>query len=71
MESRISKPGVNAAAEIDLDDDANVDFAMGDAVRTALSEHKLAGDYVVAWQDGRIVRIAAEDIAVPEAQTVD
>jgi hypothetical protein len=36
------------------------------AVFAALREHKEGGDYVVVWQDGHVVRIAAEDIVIPD-----
>jgi hypothetical protein len=34
------------------------------AVRDALRAHKLAGNTVASWEDGRVVLIPAEDIPV-------
>jgi hypothetical protein len=40
--------------------------ALTRAVQDALLRHKLAGNPVAAWQDGRVVWIAPEDIPVGE-----
>ncbi len=49
---------------IDLNNDDEVDEALGAAVRDALREHKRLGQSVVVWQDGKIVTLAPEDIPV-------
>ena len=49
---------------IDLNNDDEVDAALGAAVRDALREHKRLGQSVVVWQDGKIVTLAPEDIPV-------
>lgn len=66
MNSQVNSLSTHAASEINLDDDSQVDDALRAAVRVALLDHKLRGDYVVAWRDGHIVHIAADDIVVPE-----
>lgn len=35
------------------------------AVSHALAQHKRAGNPVAEWRDGKVVRVAAEDIVVP------
>ncbi len=59
-------PAVRVPQDIDLDDDAQVDRAMRRAVRAALCDHQQAGDYVVAWQDERVVQVPAHEIMLPE-----
>ena len=49
---------------IDLDNDEEVNQALGTAVRKALREHKRLGQSVVIWQDGKVVTVAPEDIPV-------
>ena len=48
--------------QIDLDNDEEVNQALGIAVRDALRQHKRQGQSVVVWQDGKIVTLAPEDI---------
>ncbi len=50
--------------QIDLDNDEEVNQALGTAVRKALREHKRLGQSVVVWQDGKVVTVAPEDIPV-------
>lgn len=66
MSNRLDALETDAVPGVNLEDDAEVDHALRAAVRIALQKHKEAGDYVVAWQDGHLVRIAAHDIVVPE-----
>ena len=49
---------------IDLDNDEEVNQALGTAVRKALREHKRLGQSVVIWQDGKVITVAPEDIPV-------
>ena len=49
---------------IDLDNDEEVNQALGTAVRKALREHKRLGQSVVVWRDGKVVTVAPEDIPV-------
>lgn len=49
-----------------VDDLPRILKAMRQAVREALIRHKLAGNPVAAWQDGRVVWIQPEDIPVFE-----
>lgn len=37
------------------------------AVRDALLDHKRAGNYVVSWEDGKMVFIEPEDIPVDDS----
>jgi hypothetical protein len=39
--------------------------ALKKAVQEALRDHKLAGNPVAIWQDGRVVWIQPEDIVIP------
>jgi hypothetical protein len=55
-ERRISKELVLEARTIEA--------VLQRAVRDALRAHKLAGNTVASWEDGRVVLIPAEDIPV-------
>lgn len=50
--------------QIDLENDEQVNQALGTAVRNALREHKRLGQSVVVWQDGKVVTLAPDDIPV-------
>jgi len=39
--------------------------AAGSAVRKALRAHKAAGDSIVVWENGRVVKVPAAKISVP------
>jgi isoaspartyl peptidase/L-asparaginase-like protein (Ntn-hydrolase superfamily) len=39
--------------------------AMGEAIQENLREHKLLGQPIVVWKDGRVVWIPAEEIELP------
>jgi hypothetical protein len=41
-----------------------VDRALRKAVREALLRHKLLGQSVVVWRDGKVVRVPPEEIVV-------
>jgi hypothetical protein len=47
-----------------VDDLPAIQGAMVRAVRAALRRHKRAGNPVVTWRDGALVRVAPEDIPV-------
>lgn len=49
-----------------LQDDALIADAMGRAVHAALWRHKRLGESIVAWRDGKVVTIPAEEIPVDE-----
>ena len=50
-------------------DEARILRALQRAVRRALREHKLAGNPVAVWRDGRVVWIPPEEIPVlPEPE---
>jgi hypothetical protein len=40
--------------------------AIGRAAREAVRQHKLAGNPIATWQDGRVVIVQPEDIVVPD-----
>jgi hypothetical protein len=40
--------------------------AIGRATREAVRQHKLAGNPIATWQDGRVVIVQPEDIVVPD-----
>jgi len=52
------------ASKLFPDGDA-VDRALARAVREALRRHKLLGQSVVVWRDGRVVEIPPEEIEIP------
>lgn len=39
--------------------------AAGSAVRKALRAHKAAGDSIVVWENGKVVKVPAAKISVP------
>jgi hypothetical protein len=41
-----------------------IDTALRGAVQDALRRHKLLGNTVVVWQDGKVVRLRADEIPV-------
>lgn len=53
--------GKKTIAKIVADDEA-IDRAVGDAVMDALRRHKLLGNPVAEWRDGRVVWIPADEI---------
>lgn len=55
--------GKRPIAEIIADDDV-ITQALRRGVRDALRRHKLLGNPVAEWRDGRVVWIAPEDIPV-------
>lgn len=46
-----------------------IEAALARAVQDALRLHKLAGNPVAEWRDGRVVWVAPEDIPVGEEGT--
>lgn len=49
-----------------LQDGARVDRAARRAVRDAVRHHKLLGNPVAVWREGKVVWIAPEDILIEE-----
>lgn len=47
-----------------FDDDALIEYALAEAVRQALLDHKRTGDPVATWRDGHVVWIASDQIVV-------
>lgn len=46
-----------------FNDSEVVTNALAKGVRAALEQHRRAGNYVVAWRDGRVVRIEPDEIS--------
>jgi hypothetical protein len=46
-----------------------MDAAVAAGVRDALARHKMRGESIVAWQDGRVVEIPASEIVIPDVPT--
>lgn len=47
-----------------MKDDKAVTAAIAKGVRAAIRRHKLLGESIVVWRDGKVVWIKAEDIEV-------
>ena len=45
---------------------ARAEEALTKAVAKAIAEHKLTGDPIVVWRDGRVVKIPADQIEIQE-----
>jgi len=43
--------------------------ALKKAVAKAIADHKRAGDSIVIWKDGKVVRVPADQIVVREPET--
>ena len=43
-----------------------VKAAMDQGIRDALLRHKLLGESIAVWRDGKVVIVPAEEIVVPE-----
>jgi hypothetical protein len=56
------KPDIDAL----FADGREIDAAIAKAVREAVLQHKRAGNPIAVWQDGRVVWIPPEEIAVDE-----
>lgn len=54
-----------AIFEDQIESREKIDKALSRAVRAALLDHKQAGNPVAAWQDGKVVLVAPEDIVIP------
>lgn len=54
-----------------VDDIAGALRALRAAVRDALRQHKLAGNPVAVWRNGRVEWIAPEDIPIDDADPDD
>jgi predicted ABC-type ATPase len=54
-----------APAREPFDDIEAVNRAVARGVREALRRHKLLGESIAVWEDGRVVEIKAEDIVLP------
>ena len=62
----VRRNGKRRIAEIIADDDV-ITQALQRGVRDALRRHKLLGNPVAEWRDGRVVWIAPEDIQIDDA----
>jgi hypothetical protein len=45
---------------------ARAEEALKKAVAKAITEHKLTGDPIVVWRDGRVVKIPADQIEIQD-----
>jgi isoaspartyl peptidase/L-asparaginase-like protein (Ntn-hydrolase superfamily) len=52
-------------------DGREIDAAIAKAVREAILEHKRAGNPIAVWQNGRVVWIPPDEIAVDEPDDND
>ncbi|MBL8988642.1 MAG: hypothetical protein JNJ80_20375 [Gemmatimonadetes bacterium] len=46
-----------------------IEQALAKGVREALLRHKLAGNPVAAWRDGRVIWVAAAEIPVDQSRS--
>ena len=53
-------------AEVVLQDRARVDRALRRAVREAVRRHKLLGNPVAVWKDGKVVWVLPDDIVLED-----
>ena len=51
-----------------FDSDDWIAQAVRQAVRAAVEDHKLAGNPVADWQDGKVVIVPPEEIVLPEEE---
>ncbi|MBE7463333.1 MAG: hypothetical protein HS116_07500 [Planctomycetes bacterium] len=49
-----------------FEEGAAIDAALKRAARQVLLEHKLLGQPICVWEDGKVVWIPAEEIVVPD-----
>ena len=49
-----------------MDNGAETDRRLRDAVRSALLEHKRRGQEIVVWRDGEVVTLRPDEIMLPE-----
>ena len=54
-----------------FDNDEEMEKAMGEAVRSAVRTHKLLGQPIVIWRDGKVVWVPPEEIEVDEPNRGD
>ncbi len=45
--------------------------ALKEAVAEAIADHKRNGDPIVVWQDGKVVKVAADQIEIREPTAVN
>src|SRR5690349_7374450 len=51
-----------------FDEGTPIDEALARGVASALRRHKMLGNSIVVWQDGRVVHIPADQIQVPDVE---
>jgi hypothetical protein len=54
-----------------VDDIPRILRALREAVQEALQRHKLAGNPVAIWKDGRVEWVRPEDIPAPDSSAVN
>ncbi len=52
--------------EVAINDDAAIQAALDRAFRKAVLEHRRAGVPMVFWENGKIVHVPADQVALPE-----
>jgi len=62
----VGKADTSVDIEKIMEEGTLIDEAMKQAVRAALRQHKLAGNPVADWRDGKVVWIQPEDIDIGE-----
>lgn len=60
------RPPAASSLDARLMDTPLIEAALVRAVREALRLHKLAGNPIAEWQDGRVVWVAPEDVLVEQ-----
>ena len=58
------KKGEKSMSDIPLE--IRAEEALKEAVAEAIADHKRNGDPIVVWQDGKVVKVAADQIEIRE-----
>ena len=62
----MATPDQNEAIERALADDAKLEAALEQAERETLRRHKLLGQPIVVWRDGKVVIVPPEEIELDD-----
>jgi hypothetical protein len=49
-----------------IDDHPRIQKALAEAVQEAVRRHKLLGESIVVWRDGKVVIVPPEEIELPD-----
>lgn len=52
--------------EQNFDDGTSIDRALNQAVQKAVRKHKILGNPIAAWRDGKVVWIPPEEISITD-----